>query len=570
MSKDEASRKTFAQAYALAGKRPTVQFEHVTPQSQTTSYEPPPPGRNFPEELYSFEPPQIIRNIPKKAFSRLQGFNASTSSKPDNCRPSHATPSTVEDLTSIFKDLSVFKDWSGRGSHVDYLPEEVLPLKEGRFLGHGIMGGVYETTIGDYTFAWKRRFCRRKITDVEKKEIEILKKLAHEHIIQLVGTYTHRQFLGLLLYPVAVCDLATFIDDYECICKEEELESVQKERLNQLRLPSGSRHEFQLFGGKYLYSKIGCLISAVEYLHKEKIRHKDLKPSNILLSARGLWLTDFGTATDFSLLSTSSTENCERGTPKYFAPEIAEYAKSGRAADIFSLGCILLELLHLLANKSLRSLKSLRPELDMSYQANLHHIDEWFLGFEKDSARTQHLLLEIRQMLEKDPQNRCSATVLCERIGLIDRFSKDSTASLFGNCCRDPLMRVHEYDKKVEYVKNDFQQEIQALQARIAGLEADKMKLTAIANRRIIAYKPRRKLYKPPGEEQQDCINGAFEATPTSGSSNDRSKVDPDTKSKSEEAVNMKFNSSEWQYKFEGAPVYFAYRKEKKPSADCH
>jgi hypothetical protein len=31
------------------------------------------------------------------------------------------------------------------------------------------------------------------------KEMEILKKLSHTHMIELIGTYTHRQCLGLLL-----------------------------------------------------------------------------------------------------------------------------------------------------------------------------------------------------------------------------------------------------------------------------------------------------------------------------------------------------------------------------------
>ncbi|KAF2000281.1 kinase-like protein, partial [Amniculicola lignicola CBS 123094] len=127
------------------------------------------------------------------------------------------------------------------------------------------------------------------------------------------------QFLGLLLHPVAVCDLATFMEDFEAI-------------------------DFDDKCNRYLYSQIGCIVAAVEYLHIQSIRHKDLKPSNILLSPNRLWLTDFGSATDFSMLSVSATENGERGTPKYFAPEVATFSPNGRAADIFSLGCILLEI----------------------------------------------------------------------------------------------------------------------------------------------------------------------------------------------------------------------------------
>ncbi|KAF2632884.1 hypothetical protein BU25DRAFT_318004, partial [Macroventuria anomochaeta] len=64
----------------------------------------------------------------------------------------------------------------------------------------------------------------------------------------------------------------------------------------------------------------GCLVSAVQYLHAQKIRHKDLKHLNILLSSKRLYLSNFGSATDFSLLSESATDN-EHGTLRYYAPE---------------------------------------------------------------------------------------------------------------------------------------------------------------------------------------------------------------------------------------------------------
>jgi len=193
------------------------------------------------------------------------------------------------------------------------------------------MGDVYETTVQGHKIAHKRIVVKRKIGDSEKKEIEILKRLSsHTHMIQLVGTYTHRQFLGILLYPVAVCDLHTFFEDVEAWssvrlegntteARLEALDPVHKERLVALGYafpPADAR-----FWASPVYSKVGCLISAIAYLHDQKIRHKDLKPSNILLSRDRLWLSDFGSATDFSLLSQSATDN-ERGTPRYFSPEV--------------------------------------------------------------------------------------------------------------------------------------------------------------------------------------------------------------------------------------------------------
>jgi serine/threonine protein kinase len=194
------------------------------------------------------------------------------------------------------------------------------------------VGDVHEVIVQGHRLALKRMVIKRKLGDKDKKEIAILERLpSHQHIIQLMGTYTHRQFLGLLLYPVAVCDLHTFFDDVEAWhdtgndssspdARKGELDTGQRIRLDALGydFPMESKPQY----ASPIYSNLGCLISALSYLHDAKIRHKDLKPSNILLSKSRLWLSDFGSATDFSLLSQSATDN-ERGTPRYFSPEVS-------------------------------------------------------------------------------------------------------------------------------------------------------------------------------------------------------------------------------------------------------
>jgi hypothetical protein len=78
-------------------------------------------------------------------------------------------------------------DWSGRGtSHVDYSKSEALPLIQGRFLGYGMHGGVYETSCNGIALAWKRKYCTRRVGHRERREIEIIKRLEHRHVIRLV------------------------------------------------------------------------------------------------------------------------------------------------------------------------------------------------------------------------------------------------------------------------------------------------------------------------------------------------------------------------------------------------
>ncbi|MHB1088759.1 MAG: serine/threonine-protein kinase [Acidimicrobiales bacterium] len=87
------------------------------------------------------------------------------------------------------------------------------------------------------------------------------------------------------------------------------------------------------------------LADALAYVHERGVVHRDVKPSNILLSESGdPWLGDFGIAMlhDASVLTATGAT---MGTVSYMAPEQLEDHQVGPAADIWSLGVILLECL---------------------------------------------------------------------------------------------------------------------------------------------------------------------------------------------------------------------------------
>jgi serine/threonine protein kinase/tetratricopeptide (TPR) repeat protein len=93
---------------------------------------------------------------------------------------------------------------------------------------------------------------------------------------------------------------------------------------------------------------IAKVARTVHYAHEHGILHRDIKPGNILLDAKGEpHLTDFGLA---RLLETESTVTRTLevlGTPSYMAPEqaLGENAAVGKATDVYALGAVLYQLL---------------------------------------------------------------------------------------------------------------------------------------------------------------------------------------------------------------------------------
>ncbi len=87
--------------------------------------------------------------------------------------------------------------------------------------------------------------------------------------------------------------------------------------------------------------------SALHYAHEQGIVHRDIKPENILLSGDHSLVADFGiarAANDASGQKLTQT-GMAVGTPVYMAPEQSTGDPVGPTADIYSLGCMLYEML---------------------------------------------------------------------------------------------------------------------------------------------------------------------------------------------------------------------------------
>lgn len=85
---------------------------------------------------------------------------------------------------------------------------------------------------------------------------------------------------------------------------------------------------------------------ALAQLHRQGLVHRDVKPANFLLRADGsLLLGDFGLVVATGEGNEGHAAGALVGTPRYVAPEQLEGAPAAPAADVYSLGVLLHELL---------------------------------------------------------------------------------------------------------------------------------------------------------------------------------------------------------------------------------
>lgn len=257
-------------------------------------------------------------------------------------------------------------------------PEQIGPWQIVNRLGAGGMGIVYMGTNGTRAAAIKivRDFLLEDPASRTRlaREVTSLKKVKSKYVAEIVGADIDANPAWIATNYVDGPSLKTLIEN------EGPLSELQW---------------FELATG---------LMSALAGVHAVGVIHRDVKPSNVLMSATGPRLIDFGIS--FSSDATALTRTgMVAGTPTWFAPEQFQNTKITTAVDNFAAGSIL----YFAATGT-----SPWGNEDTSVANTMNQI----LNKDPDlKLLTENQRIIIGQLLDKNPRNRITAA---DCSGLID------------------------------------------------------------------------------------------------------------------------------------------------------
>lgn len=225
-----------------------------------------------------------------------------------------------------------------------------------------------------------------------------------------MGSYTDPKFVGLLFSPVAGMNLAEF---YSLASKSSPDKSL-------------------------LRTFFGCLSNGLSYLHSIKIRHKDIKPGNILVDGKTVLFTDFNVSFDWSNTEHSITnDSMPLMTRKYSAPEMLNDGPRGSPSDIWSLGCVYLEIITILKGRTLEDMEEFFRKYEpgsVIFANNINAIKAWIVTLRMtEGLDADNLPLEwVQGMLKKASEQRPTGEELAREACDVEMFSM----KFCGPCCQ--------------------------------------------------------------------------------------------------------------------------------------
>lgn len=160
---------------------------------------------------------------------------------------------------------------------------------------------------------------KKSMLSALEREIELLKNLQHDNIVQYLYSSIDDEHLNIFLEYVPGGSVTALLRSYGAF--EETL----------------------------VRNFVGQILQGLDYLHERDIIHRDIKGANILVDNKGgIKISDFGISkkVDDNLLTGNRLHRPSlQGSVFWMAPEVVKQTGHTRKADIWSVGCLVVEML---------------------------------------------------------------------------------------------------------------------------------------------------------------------------------------------------------------------------------
>lgn len=163
---------------------------------------------------------------------------------------------------------------------------------------------------------------KKSMIDALKREISLLRELRHPNIVQYLGCGSSAEYLNIFLEYVPGGSVQTMLNSYGA-------------------LPEPLVRSF-----------VRQILNGLSYLHNRDIIHRDIKGANILVDNKGgIKISDFGISKKLEATNILNGANNNKHRPSlqgsvfWMAPEVVKQTSYTRKADIWSLGCLVVEMM---------------------------------------------------------------------------------------------------------------------------------------------------------------------------------------------------------------------------------
>ena len=283
--------------------------------------------------------------------------------------------------------------------------ETRLPYALLRILGSGgcsVVEEVQDLSTGhNYArklFIMKRRN-KERLREIFENELKIIRSLEHHHMVRIFATYTTKDRLALILTPVADDgDLDSYLEEFTVLQKNPEAHETRIASMTQV-----------------LKQSFGCLAAGLTFMHQTRVRHKDIKTHNILVHRDRVLYTDFGLSRDTSVFDNSMSEGPTEATRRYAAPEVLQGKSRNSSSDVYSLGCVFVEIYMTMNNTLLHDERPRFPDAMSAIQNQFASRSVPVLG-------ATCMLYIMPGMISDNPANRPTAEQVWHECARQDGF----------------------------------------------------------------------------------------------------------------------------------------------------